>query len=112
MPIYLMGCKHCDHTEDIYRSVAEMDKDLPEHCGEAMQRRITAPYVVDDIQPYRSMCDGSMITSRSQHRAHLKAHGVIEMGNEKVKPPPAQLKPPPGLKETLIRVANEKLKTA
>lgn len=38
--------------------------------------------VLPDIQPYQSMVDGSMITSRSQHRAHLKQHGCIELGNE------------------------------
>lgn len=39
-------------------------------------------YVVPDIAPYRSMVDGSMITSRSHHRAHLKQHGMVEIGNE------------------------------
>jgi len=38
--------------------------------------------VVPDIQPYRSMATGEMITSRSQHRAHLRQHGLIEIGNE------------------------------
>ena len=28
------------------------------------------------------MADGTMITSRSQHRRHLKRHGCIEIGNE------------------------------
>jgi hypothetical protein len=41
-----------------------------------------APMVMPDIQPYQSMADGSWITSRSQHREHLKAHGCIEIGNE------------------------------
>lgn len=108
MPIYVMGCA-CGHTEEIVRTIARMDENLPEHCGTTMQRRIVAPMVAADIQPYRSMCDGSMITSRSQHREHLRRHGVIEIGNEKIQPPPATIKPPPGLKETLIRVANEKL---
>lgn len=40
------------------------------------------PYVMPDIQPYKSMQTGEMITSRSQHRAHLKQHGLIEIGNE------------------------------
>jgi len=50
-----------------------------------------APIVMPDIQPYQSMADGSMITSRSQHREHLRAHNCIEIGNEsmetKVAPP-------------------------
>lgn len=40
------------------------------------------PFVVGDIQPYRSMATGEMIESRSHHRAHLKQHGLIEIGNE------------------------------
>lgn len=45
-------------------------------------------HVVSDIQPYKSMIDGSMITSRSRHREHLKAHGCIEVGNETMKNEP------------------------
>lgn len=39
-------------------------------------------YVVPDIQPYQSMVNGEMITSRSQHREHLKKHNCFEIGNE------------------------------
>lgn len=45
---------------------------------------IEAPQVMDDIKPYRSMVDGTMITSRSTHREHLKDHNCIEIGNEKM----------------------------
>jgi len=43
-----------------------------------------------DIQPYKSMVDGSIITSRSKHREHLRQHNCIEIGNEKMQntPPP------------------------
>lgn len=43
---------------------------------------VNAPMVMNDIQPYQSMIDGQMITSRSQHRTHLKQHGMVEIGNE------------------------------
>lgn len=46
------------------------------------RQEANAPYVVPDIQPYQSMATGEMITSRSHHRAHLKQHGLIEIGNE------------------------------
>ena len=48
------------------------------------------PMVMPDIAPYQSMIDGSMITSRSVHRDHLRQHGCIEVGNEKMesRPPP------------------------
>ena len=49
-------------------------------------------YIMPDIQPYQSMADGSMITSRSHHREHLKQHNCIEIGNEKMESKPAQVK--------------------
>ena len=39
-------------------------------------------YVMPDIQPYRSMIDGKMVSSRSEHRRHLKANNCIEVGND------------------------------
>lgn len=38
--------------------------------------------VIGDIAPYQSMIDGSLITSRSRHREHLRAHGYQEVGND------------------------------
>ena len=38
--------------------------------------------VTPDIAPYQSMIDGSLITSRSAHREHLKKHNATEIGNE------------------------------
>jgi len=40
-------------------------------------------YIVPDIQGYQSQATGEWIGSRSQHRDHLKRHGLIEIGNEK-----------------------------
>lgn len=68
-------------------------------------------YVMGDIEPYQSMVDGSIIGSRSVHREHLRAHGCIEVGNEtKYLTQRKPLQSPPGLKQTLIDVANAKLK--
>ena len=39
-------------------------------------------YVIPDITPYKSMIDGKMVTSRSEHRRHLKANNCIEVGND------------------------------
>ncbi len=44
-----------------------------------------APMIMPDIKPYKSMKTGEMITSRSQHREHLKQHGLTELGNEPLK---------------------------
>jgi hypothetical protein len=51
----------------------------------ANKSEVNAPIVMNDIQPYKSMQTGEMITSRSTHRQHLKQHGLIEIGNEKIK---------------------------
>lgn len=54
--------------------------------GEFVERKRDAKgryhYVQPDITPYKSMIDGRMITSRSQHRRHLKANNCIEVGND------------------------------
>lgn len=42
--------------------------------------------IISDIQPYISQIDGSLITSRSRHKAHLKEHGCVEVGNESMEP--------------------------
>lgn len=71
-----------------------------------------APFVVGDIQPYRSMIDGRMINSRSEHRVHLKEHGCVEVGNDSslknTEPPRPQS--PPGLKEAIARQVYSKLR--
>jgi len=40
--------------------------------------------IIPDIQPYKSMIDGSMVTSRSRHRTMLRDNNCIEVGNEKM----------------------------
>jgi hypothetical protein len=45
--------------------------------------RRQAPYVVGDIQPYQVPGTDDWITSRSAHRSHLRANGLVEIGNEK-----------------------------
>lgn len=45
--------------------------------GEGMQ-------VIGDLAPYQSMQTGEIIEGRRQHREHLRQHGLIEVGNEKL----------------------------
>ena len=67
-------------------------------------------FVQGDIQPYQSQIDGSMITSRSQHRSHLKQHGCIEVGNETKHLKPSQIQDLKGLKQDLIDICHSKLR--
>ena len=46
-----------------------------------MTRRESA-MVMSDIEGYVSQVDGTWIKSRSHHRAHLKQHRMIELGND------------------------------
>lgn len=66
--------------------------------------------IMRDIQPYRSMIDGSIISSRSTHRAHLASHGCEEVGNETKYLKQRPVQSPPGLKETIARLAYERLR--
>lgn len=56
--------------------------------GEMIEIAVATPgaepkiQVVSDIGGYKSMADGSWISSRSQHREHLKRHNCFEVGNE------------------------------
>lgn len=60
--------------------------------GEMIEIAVATPgaepkiQIVPDIGGYKSMADGSWISSRSQHREHLKKHNCFEVGNEMPKP--------------------------
>jgi hypothetical protein len=53
----------------------------------AARSDLPMPMVIGDIEPYRSMRTGEIITGRAQHREHLHRHGLIEVGNERLAPP-------------------------
>lgn len=64
-------------------------------------REPVAPMVMPDIQPYKSMLTGELISSRSTHRAHLKQHGMVEVGNEKLPTNPRRVPDVGGLRQEL-----------
>jgi len=66
--------------------------------------------VMPDIQPYQSMADGTMITSRSHHREHLRRHGLIEVGNETKHLTPKPKALPKGRKEMVAQLVYERLR--
>lgn len=81
MPLYEVKCEKCGKIDDIFRKIADYDN-LPLCCGEKVKRVISAVYVPQEFQPYKSMIDGRMITDRGEHRRHLKNNGCVEVGNE------------------------------
>lgn len=50
--------------------------------------------IIPDIEPYRNVIDGKVIGGRRQHRDFLRAHGCIEVGNERVQRREAPLPEP------------------
>lgn len=89
MPIYALICDSCAAEQDVFRRIAEMDRDLPNCCGASMRRKLCAPHVIADIQPYQAMGvdvatgKAPMISSRSEHRDYLRRNCYVEVGNEK-----------------------------
>ena len=70
---------------------------------ETREQRAAGPYFIPDIAPYRSPIDGSVVGGRRQHRDHMRAHGVIEVGNEK--PVPFKPKPLPSIADSVREAA-------
>lgn len=83
MPLYEYVCR-CGRAEEIVRSVKDHTPTIPCECGQDMRQRITAPHVIPDIEPYRSMMTGERIKGRAHHKQHLREHNLIEIGNERV----------------------------
>ncbi len=81
MPQYQYFCK-CGARKEEWQTIDERHSNAPTHCRKKMEIEMCAPSVMSDLAPYRSMVDGKMITSRSQHREHLRRHSLIEVGNE------------------------------
>ena len=97
MPMYRLLCDCCAAETDVFRRIAEIDADLPVCCGASMRRKVCAPAVHADIQPYQSMGvdvatgNAPVITSRSQHREYLRRNGYVEVGNEVPTPKPREV---------------------
>lgn len=92
-----MICPQCGYTEGNHVKAKQSDKDhYLEFWGYTLgspeaeiawkeKQEMTAkeaPMVISDIEGYVSQVDGSWIDSRSKHRAHLKQHRMIELGND------------------------------
>lgn len=91
------------------RSFVQIDGKLYEKGVDEMPRMVHD--VMPDIEPYQSMIDGTMITSRSQHREHLARHGYEEVGNDSslYKPRPALPDAAPEKRKELIRSQIDRL---
>lgn len=102
MPLYEYRCAD-GHVTDEYRTIDERAR--PAVCakchGQADKIISRVGHAVPDISPYRSVIDGSVINSRSSHRAHLRQHGCIEVGNERL--PERAAPKPEGVRDDINR---------
>ena len=110
MPTYDIICKTCGKEDEIFRRLADF-ADRPACCGEVMAIKLSPVNIQPDNTCYRSQVTGEMITSRDKHRKHLKTHGLIEVGNEKM-PEPKTYVPSKKEKYELRREIAQKLDAA
>lgn len=75
-----------------------------DHYRKRNQKHGESPQYMKDIEPYKSTLDGTIINSRSAHKAHLRINGCIEVGNEKIE---KKYEPAPGLTQDIVRAMNE-----
>lgn len=82
MALYPYKCQGCGHEEVVWQSISSYCQapkvpNCPSHLL-PMVRMITLPMIkTDEIAPFVSTLDGSMITSKSQQREHMAKHGVV-----------------------------------
>lgn len=105
MPVYPVKCE-CGHIEEVFRTLKDHG-DWPDHCGVKMSRHLTPTNVMADMAEYRSPLDGSIVRSRKHHRNHMRKHGVIEVGNEKLKKPMKKEYSQAGLRDDIHGAIND-----
>lgn len=74
--VYRPGHPHANENGMVEANIA----------GPRMKDAKRSPYLISDIQPFRSPIDQTWITSRAQVREHERKHGVRQVGNDI--PPP------------------------
>jgi len=94
------------------RRYVQIDGELVEVGKDYVPEPRNSHYVMPDIKPYKSMVTGEMVESRSRHRDILRQHNLTEVGNETkhLLNRAGPIQSPPGLKQTLIEVAQAKLR--
>lgn len=88
----------------------KQSKMIPKEEYYANHEKVEAHMIMPDIQPYKSMVTGEMIMGRSQHKQHLKQHGLIEVGNETKHLENKPKRQEANLKETIARQVYNKLR--
>lgn len=100
-----MAQRHCD----VCNGWHDLEEPWPQACMGHYHKRKNEErsgiQIMKDIDPYKSAVTGEVIGGRRQHRDHLRARGLVEIGNEKVQRKP--LESPGGIGNDIVRAANE-----
>lgn len=76
----------------------------PDEAPKSQSRDSAAPYVIQDsMDAVAHPCTGKLMDSKSEFRKTTKAHGCVEVGNEKPSAPKAQKLG--GIREDLVKAA-------
>lgn len=78
-----------------YKGCDSRNHILPAFGGDGSGFAALGPVIMPDIKGYKSPLDGSYVTSRSQHRDHMRQHEVIEVGTERIGTGRREYTPPP-----------------
>ena len=81
MPIYEYKCEK-GHSFDRYLPLSRYKEEQVCECGASSHKVLGKHFVQNDMTGYLSPIDGTYVGSRSQHKRHMRQHGVIEVGNE------------------------------
>lgn len=83
MPTYDYKCATCSRRREVFLKLADINSSVYcNHCGQAMNRQLAAPFVRGDTVSYDCPITGNRIEGRRAHEENLRRHGcrVLEPG--------------------------------
>lgn len=87
----------------------EAEEAWAEKCA-MMNKNNRSASIMTDIQPYKSMVTGEMISGKRAHREHLRRHNLIEVGNEQKHLVPQEKRQDQKLKRQIAEQVYSKLR--
>ena len=83
MPLYTYRCGACAVQQNIFKPLAQLNREEPcVRCEAPMERKLSAPAVRGDYAGYSCPVSGKWIEGKRAHEENLKRHGcrVLETG--------------------------------
>lgn len=75
MPMYAYQCPSCSKRFDAFKTIANYREAEACTCGAIAEKRIVAPTILGDFQPYDCPITGRTISGRQEHKENLARHG-------------------------------------